>query len=454
MKTNTWLTIGGALLVALIIYAMFGGFSSGTAVETARAKTGPIREFIDEQGKTRLPQTYLITMPFTGRIEAISLVEGAKVEQGQIVAQIVQRDLQLDVEQAAAVVARLEASIKENADVAVEETAYQQALQFVKSTAATVQAAAERMVSGQAKLDYAARDLARIRQLATTKARTLDDLERAVLAQVQSDVDFKQDKLVYASMVAIGAATDLMPSMVRQYIGRKRLSGNVLEKQKAEAEAELQQILLDQQRGEMRSPVDGVVLDRPITNERYLSAGTTLLEIGRLEELEVEADVLSLDIAAAKIGDRVEISVPPAGREPAYGTVHRIYPTGFTKLSSLGVEQQRVKVIIRFDEGELQRLLSEGGLGVGYRVRVKILTAASPKALLVPRSALFRGADNEWRLFVVRAGRAVLQKVEVGLMNDVQVEITEGVKEGEPVVLAPESSLADRAKVFIGKEEK
>lgn len=453
MKTNIWLTIGGVLLVALIIYAMFGGFSSGMAVETARAKTGRIREFIDEQGKTRLPQTYLITMPFTGRIKAISMVEGAKVEQGQVVAQIVPRDLQLAVDQAEAAVARLDASIKENADAAVEETAYQQALQFVKSTAATVQAAAERMISGKAKLDYASRDLSRIRRLATTKARTLDDLERAVLAQVQSDVDFKQDKLVHASMIAIGAATDLMPSMVLQYIERKRLSGNVLEKQKTEAEAELKQILLDRQRGEMRSPVDGVVLDRPITNERYLSAGTTLLEIGRLEELEVVADVLSLDVAAAKIDDRVEISVPPAGRTPAYGTVQRIYPAGFTKLSSLGVEQQRVKVIIRFDEGELQRLLTEGGLGVGYRVRVKILTAASPKALLVPRSALFRGADNRWRLFVVRGGRAVLQKVDVGLMNDVQVEITKGVKKGESVILAPESSLADGAKVFIGKEE-
>ena len=452
MKTNLWLTIGGVFIAAVIIYALWGGFSSGTAVETARAKIGPIREFVDEQAKTRLPQTYLITMPITGRIEAISLVEGMKVKKGQVVAQIVPRDLQLAVEQAAAVVQRLEASIKENADVAVEETAYQQALQFVKSTAATVQAAAERMISGKAKLGYATRDLARVRQLATTGARTQDDLERTVLNQVQSDVDFNQDQLVHAAMVAIGAATDLMPSMVRQYIGRKKLSGAVLEKQKAEAEAQLQQVLIDQRRGEMLSPVAGVVLDRPISNERYLSAGTTLLEIGRLEELEIEADVLSLDVVATKVGDRVEIG-PAIGRTKAHGTVHRIYPAGFTKLSSLGVEQQRVKVIIRFDKGEIQRLLTERGLGVGYRVRVKILTADRTKALLVPRSALFRAADNTWRLFVVRNGRAVLQLVEVGLMNDEQVEITKGIAEGEPVVLAPESNLTNDAKVYIGNGE-
>ncbi|NLF07022.1 MAG: efflux RND transporter periplasmic adaptor subunit [Pirellulaceae bacterium] len=432
---------------------MFGGFSPGKAVEAARAKVGPIREFIDEQGITRLPQTYLITMPITGRIEAISLVEGSRVERGQAVARLVPRDLQLAVDQASAAVARLEASIRENADVAVEETAYQQALQFVKSTAATVQAAAERMISGKAKLDFATRDLGRVRQLAATGARTQDELERTILAQVQSDVDFKQDQLVHAAMVAVGAATDLMPSMVRQYIERKRLSGQVLEKQKAEAEAELQQKLLDQQRGELLSPVDGLVLDRPITNERYLSAGTTLLEIGRLEELEVEADVLSLDVAAAKVGDPVEIYGPTVGREPARGAVHRIHPAGFTKLSSLGVEQQRVKVIVRFDRDELHRLLSERGLGVGYRVRVRILTADSPHALLVPRSALFRAADNSWRVFVVRNGRAKLQKIEVGMLNDEQAEIVEGLREGEPVVLAPESSLTDGAKVYIGAEE-
>ncbi|MBN1396258.1 MAG: HlyD family efflux transporter periplasmic adaptor subunit [Pirellulales bacterium] len=453
MKINRWLIIAAVLIAAVIVYALRGGFSAGTAVEAARAKVGPIVKFVDEQAKTRLPQTYLITMPITGRIEPIALVEGMTVKKGQVVARIVPRDLQLAVDQAAAVVGRLEASIAENADVAVERTAYQQTLQFVKSTAATVKAAAERMVAGAAKLKYAANDLARVKQLAATGARTQDELERAELSQVQSDVDYKQDQLVHAAMVAVAAATDLTPSMVLQYIDHKKLSGAVLEKQKAEAEAKLRQVLLDQERGEMRSPVDGVVLDRPITNERYLSAGTILLEIGRLEELEIEADVLSLDVVAAKVGNRVEIYGPAVGR--AWGKVHRIYPAGFTKLSSLGVEQQRVKVIVRFDDGELERLLAERGLGIGYRVRVKILTDDQPKALLVPRSALFRTADNSWRLFVIRGGRAVLQKVEVGLMNDEQVEIAEGLAEGEgeQVVLAPESSLKDGDKVFVGENK-
>lgn len=449
MKTKTWLIIGGVLLGLVFAYALFGGFSQGVAIEAAAARMGSIREFIDEQAKTRLPRTYLITMPITGRIETIPLVEGTPVKKGQVVAQIVPRDLELAVQQAAAVVEQLDASIKENADVDVEETAFQQALQFVKSTFAAVQAAAERVTAGRAKLNYANRDLGRVRQLATTGARTQHDLEEATLAQVKSDVDYKQDQLVHASMVAVGAATDLMPTMVKQYIARKGLTGAVLEKQKAEAEARWQEMLQEQQRGTMRSPVDGVVIDRPISNERYLAAGTTLLEIGRLEDLEIEADILSLDVVAAKVGDRVEIYGPAIGLPPAVGVVARIYPAGFTKLSSLGVEQQRVKVIVRIAEKELKQLLTERRLGVGYRVRVRIFTADRSQALLVPRSALFRAADNRWQVFAIRDGVAQLQTVEVGLMNDEQVEITKGLAKGESVILAPESSLTDGVRVKI-----
>jgi HlyD family secretion protein len=449
MKSKLWVALGGVAIGLVILWVLWGGFSRGVAVEATKSRRGAIREFVDEQAKTRLPQTYLITMPITGRIEAIGLVEGTRVEKDRVLARLVPRDLELAVRQATAAVHRLDASIKENADVNVEETAYKQALQFVKSTMATVQAAAERMTAGKAKLEFANRDLSRVRRLAVSNTRTQEDLDRATLAQVQSEVDYKQDQLVHAAMVAVGAATDLMPLMVRQYITRKGLTGAVLEKQKAEAEAQLQKVLQEQDRGTMRSPVDGVVLDRFISNERYLAAGTTLLEIGHLEDLEVESDVLSLDVVAAKVGDKVEIYGPAIGLPSAKGVVARIYPAGFTKISSLGVEQQRVKVIVHFADGELKRLLAEHHLGVGYRVRVRIFTADKSQAILIPRSALFRAADNSWQVFAVRGGVARLQTVEVGLMNDEQVEITKGISEGEPVVLAPESTLTDGNRVEI-----
>jgi HlyD family secretion protein len=447
MSTRLWL-IAAALLVGVVLLALLsGGCSPAVTVETAPATVGPIREFIDEQAKTRLPTTHLITMPAAGRIEAIALTEGATVRRGDVVAQLVPRDVELAVNQARAAVDRLAASIRENDDVNVERTGYRQAEQFVTSMARTVEAAFERVKAGLARLDYTESNLARIATLAAGGAQSQDDLERARLQRLESGFDLQQDRLVHAAMTAMQAATDMMPTMIQQYIDRKRITGEALREQKAEADARLEQALQDQQRAQMRSPVDGVVLQRHVSNERFLPAGERLLEIGSLDEMEIEAEVLTLDVVAAKVGDRVEIYGAAIGPTPAHGTVARIYPAGFTKVSSLGVEQQRVLVIVRFDEGELRRLLTERRLGVGYHVRVRIVTAAKDGALVVPRAALFRSNQSGWQLYVVRGGRAVLQPVEVGLMNDEQAEILSGLEADEPVVIAPESTLADGVRV-------
>ena len=447
MKRRSLFLLLVAVLAALLIYATAGGFSRGVPVAAA-AKMDSIREFIDEQAKTRLPETYLITMPFAGRIEPIDAVEGSPVKKDQVVARIVAKDLDLAVDQATAAVERADASVSENAYLEVEKTAYKQAEQFVKSTTAAVQASIERMKAGKAKVEYAEHDLGRTQQLMASHAQSQDDLERRLLQKVQSDADYRQDELVHAAMEAMAAATNLTPTMVQQYIAHKRLTADVLAKERAEADARLSQVKQDRQRGTMHSPVDGVVLARYVSNEGFLPAGTQLLEIGRLEAMEVEAEVLTLDVVSAKIGDAVEIYGPAIGPAAVHGEVARIYPAGFTKISSLGVEQQRVRVIVQFhDREDLKRLLRERGLGVGYRVRVRIHTAERSQALVVPRSALFRAADNSWQLFVVRGGRARLQNVAVGLMNDEQAEIRSGVAEGELVVLAPESSLSDGTKV-------
>ena len=127
----------------------------------------------------------------------------------------------------------------------------------------------------------------------------------------------------------------------------------------------------------------------------------------------------------------------------ARGNVKRIYPAGFTKVSSLGVEQQRVKVVVAIGAEDLERLRTQQRLGVGYRVRVKIYTAEKPEARIIPRSALFRSVAGHWQVYAVRAGKAVLQQVEVGLMNDEQVEVLKGLSPEDRVILAPETTLSD-----------
>jgi len=321
MKIKTWLIICGVVVGVLVTWAVAGSLSSGIPVEVAPVHTGPIHQFVDERGKTRLPETYRITMPYHGRIEPIRLSEDTPVKKGDVVARIVPLDLDLSVKEAAAVVDRLDAQILENADKKLEITALMQAEKFVESMQATVEAAAARQESGKARFDYAEKNLGRIQRLFQKGAQTQDDLDRAALEKVETAVGYRQDLLVYASMQSLQAATDLLPTMVQQYISNKSLAEAVLEKHKAEATAQLRQVEQQQQRGTMRSPVDGVVLSRYSSNERYLAAGTELLEIGRLEDLEIEADILSLDVVGTKENDDVEIYGPAIGRPHAHGTV-------------------------------------------------------------------------------------------------------------------------------------
>lgn len=446
MSRKLWITLG-IVLVAVVAIASVAHMSSGEPVRTAVVTVEPISETVDEQGVTRLPLTYLVTMPQTGRIEAITLREDMPVRAGEVVARIVPKDLQLDIDLARASVERLDASIRENNDTTVEETALKQAEQFANSMQSSVLAAEARVDAGKAKLDYAQKNLARVESLRETMAQTQAELDSAILLNAESDVEYRQDKLVHSAMEAIRLATDLMPTMVRQYIERKQLTEDVLLKQKAEAAVQLQRVELDQQRGTMVSPIDGVVLKRYVENERYLTAGTSLLELGRLEELEVEADLLSLDVVDVKEGDRVEIYGPAVGETPARGQVERIYPAGFTKISSLGVEQQRVKIIIRIDDEDRRRLIEERHVGVGYRVRARIFTQSKDAATTIPRAALFRGDDGQWQVFAVEGRQAIIRDVEVGLMNDQRAEIVSGLDASARVIVAPENTLTDGARV-------
>jgi len=445
-KNRIWLVAGGLLLGVALVWAFAGGFSAGVPVDVAEATKGPIEEFVDERGITRLPKTYLITMPYNGRVTSITLTEGDAVEKEnpeKPVALIVPEDLKLTVDEARAVVDRLDAAMKENLSSELEKLAMEQAVEFVKSMEKTVEAARARLTSGKKKLDYAKSNLVRVMGLHRTDSVSDDELERAELEKVVSEVDYTQDQLVLAMAESLDAATKVMPRMVDQFVKDKTLGDAVLRKQRAEALARLEQAELNRTRGTILSPIDGVVLERFVSDERSLAADTPLLELGRLEELEIEADVLSLDVVRVEEDDTVEIYGPAIGPKPVRGTVAKIYPAGFTKISSLGVEQQRVKVIIHFNQEDLRRLRTERHLEVGYRVRVRIITDRKTDALVIPRSALFRGDGGTWQVYAVRNGRAQIETVRVGMINDERAEVIAGLEPGDRVVRAPDSNLAD-----------
>ncbi len=447
MSRVKWIIFSLALIAGVAAsMAMFG--AGRTPVDVGLAEIGPISTYVEEQAKTRLPDVYKITMPLEGRVLPITLIAGDPVQNGQIVARLEAADLETAAAEGKARVARLEKQIIQNNDTRLEDNALRQFDQFLESMNHTVRAAAEQTTASKAKMEYSESEFEQQKRLKEKNATTEHELDTAELQQKQSQVDYAKDMLTKSSLESIRSAMVIGRETIEKYIEKKSLERAVLEQQLAEARLELEQFERDRARSKIQSPVDGTVLKRHVSNERVLPAGELLLEIGRLEQLEVEAEILSEDAVVMREGYGVEILGPGIGSKPVKGRIKRIEPQGFTKVSSLGVEQQRVRVIIGFLPGELQALKDRGRvLGADYRVRVRIFTGQRSNTLSIPRSALFRGSEGNWQVFVVKDGRAKRVNVEVGLLNDFRAEILAGARAGEEVIIAPEANLEDGEKV-------
>ncbi|MGB9687843.1 efflux RND transporter periplasmic adaptor subunit [Thermogutta sp.] len=421
-----------------VLYVIFQSSSKEDQTEVVLCQRGTIKEFISERGMTRLPETVLISMPFNGRIEAIPWREGTEVKKGQVLARIVPADVENMLAEARAVVARVEAAIRTNRDNRVEETALQQAQQYVESMKSTVEAAAARANASEARYNYAETRLKRVTALVGSGAASQDDVDRAQLASIEASLAYRQDRLVYAALSSLQAATNLLPTLIQRYIEHKSLVEGELAQQLAEAQARLKMAEENARRAVMTSPYDGVVLHRFVSHEQFLTAGTPLLEIGRWEDLEVEADILTEQAVRIRPGMPVDIFLGSQEDVPVcQGRVSSIYPAAFTKLSSLGVEEQRVKVIVALIPETIVKLRERYHVGVGYRVRVHIITQERANVLIVPRIAVVQIDQQHWAVWTRRGGVIRRRAVQVGVMNDREAEIREGLNEGDEVVLTP-----------------
>lgn len=450
-RYGTWvvvLVVAGAAAVGFVSLS-----GSPLEVDSAVARYAPLRKFVEERGKTRLPNVYRITMPQTGRILPITLEEGDRVSKGDVVARMDPKDLDLAVREAEARIRRLEAEIVENDDDRLERSSLKQTEHILDSVAQMVEAAQEQTKSSKARNDFFESESERIRRLRERNAASETDLNRAEMDRVESWVNHQKDMLTLRANQAAQSAAKILPILIGQYIEKKELRRDVLEGQLAEAKVQLERETLDKQRGELVSPVSGVILNRNVSNQRVLSAGELLLEIGRLEDLQIEADLLSEDVVNVHVGDRADVVGAVIGDQPVQATVVRIYPRGFTKVSSLGVEQQRVTVVLSVSREDLNRLADEGRqLGSDFRIRLRIYTESKDRALIIPSTALVRDARGQWQVFYIREGSAVLTTVKTGLSNDRDVEILDGLQEGDRVILAPESSLADGQRVVAQQD--
>jgi len=398
-----------SLLLLLLLLALAGMVwlaPRGVPVEARQPERKAIREYIEEEGKTRLPDVVRITMPLQGRILPIELNEGDRVTSGQVVAKLDPRDLDTELLERANTVRRYDKNLQQ-IDLAIE-----QAAQTIKAS--------------KAKYDFAVRLFNRTKSLSTTRSTTQTELERDELQATQASLDLRKEELNKSIYEILRGVFELMRD------------SDAARRDQAER---------DRARAEITCPIDGMVLSTPEHNERVMLAGELLMEVGDLRQLQVEADILTQDVTAIRVGAPVEIA-GVVDDEPVRGSVSRIYPQGFTKISSLGVEQQRVKVIIDFEPG-VRESLEQRGLrpGVDFRVRVEIETARKDGVLTIPRAAVFRSAAGTWQAFRIQDGRATLAELQVGLRNDFDVEILGGLQETDRVIVAPDSTLTEGASV-------
>jgi HlyD family secretion protein len=383
------LLIGVLIVAAIVTLAIW---PEAVTVDVATATMGPMQVSIDEDGETRVRQRFVISAPVAGRVDRIELEPGDPVTREKtVVARMAPVSSSL-----------LDPRTRAELNAAVEA-----------ARAAVGQAQAERE-RATAALERVRSSEARQRALFEGGAIPRDTLEAA-----QTEVQTAEEAARAAGFAVQGAEYQLQQARARLQTPQR--SGAAIE---------------------IRSPIDGVVLKRFRESSAVVAPGEPLLEIGDARQIEIVADLLSTD--AVRVAPGAEVLIEQwGGGHTLRGRVRRVEPSGFMKVSALGVEEQRVNVIIDFADPSAGR-----ALGDGYRVEVRIITWQEANALTVPAGCLFRQHDG-WAVFVVEDGIARLQPVQLGQRNQNVGQILSGISAGQTLVLHPPDTLTDGMRVTM-----
>lgn len=395
--------MGAAAAVSLFLVYAF--WPRPIIVQVGEAALGPMVVTINEEARTRVRDAYVVSAPITGRMMRVDVEPGDAVVGGvTVVARLLPANPEL-----------LDARAADQARAGIE--AAQAALEFAVSD----------VKRAQAEADYAGLEMERIRKLYKESFASQDALDRADRAS----------RSARATLETANAAVSMRRAELENARAMFRF---VPEGQRPDDHSDP----LAKDSVELKAPISGRVLRTMQKSEALVTAGSSILEIGdTANDLEIVAELLSTDAVDVAKGDRVLIE-KWGGDHSLSGEVERVEPWGFTKFSALGVEEQRVNVIIRFTDPPAVR----EALGHGFRVEARIVTWEDGNALSIPSSALFRDGDA-WAVFVVEGGRTQARAVEVGHNNGVQAEIHGGLEAGEEVVLYPGAELVDGTRVAI-----
>jgi len=385
MQKRILLLALGAAIVTLLVVALL---PSPLTVEAVRASRGPLRVTIDEEGETRAHDRFMVAAPVAGRLERVEFEDGDAVTRGQVVAVI--HPLPLDVRSKAEAIAR-----GDSAEAGKREAAAQ-------------------VQHAQADQDQARRERERAGKLVKEGLVSVESFERAKTAETTAAHEleaarFRNEAAAYEVEVARAA-------LIAAGLG-------------AEEPARLVQL---------RSPVRGSVLKVLEKSERVVPAGTPILSVGDAAKLEIVVDVLSTD--AVKLSPGMPVLLENwGGEQPLRACVRLVEPSGFTKISALGIEEQRVNVIADFVD-------PPGRLGDGYRVEARVVIWEAESVLKIPSGALFR-RGQDWNVFALEDGRAQARQVEIGHRNALEAEVLHGIEEGNGVIVHPSNEIASGMRV-------
>lgn len=432
---GTIVSLVGCFVVPLVIL----GGCGGSPVKVVKPARGEIRESFTEPAKTRLDKKYPITLPVAGRIHRIDLKPNAPVKKGMTLVTYDVLPFVEAVKGAKSRVAELEASIVVKEDNRLEEIALVEAKTSIDAANETLKASKEQVAAEKARWNRADKQLKRMRALLAGQAIAQSKMDDVNLAAETALIDWRQQQFYLAAMKTLVLTVNLWPVYVKRYLGLKKLKREVLVHQLSQAKTDLAVANHNFKLTHVQSPIDGIVLKKYDEGDATLPAGKLLLLLGNLDELEVVAQVLTQDAMRISPGSQVLLH-PSLRGKPISGKVKRIDRAGFTKLSSLGVEQQRVNVIVSFNG-------KESGLGVGYRVQARFFVGSKSNALLVSRFSVMQSPDGSYYVFKVQDDRLKKQIVKLGLRSDLLLEVIKGLTEKDTIVARPDTTMQDGMKV-------
>jgi HlyD family secretion protein len=401
LKSRATAIAAGGLIIALFLTYAF--WPRPLSVDIGPVMRGPLMLTIDEEAKTRVREAYMVSAPVTGRLLRIDVEPGDMVSGNK------------------SIIARILPTIPTMLDVRTQEQA-KASIEAAKAALAFARAQAKQ---ASADADYAQLEVTRTQKLREQGAVSQAALDRATRAWRAASAAMETGK---AAVAMRKADLERAQSLLMKVSDAENITFTVDQFPKDSIP--------------IYTPISGRILRVLQESETVIAAGAPILEVGDpASDLEIVAELLSTDAVKVSPGDSVIIE-KWGGDVPLHGVVERVEPWGFTKFSALGVEEQRVNVVINITDKPEMR----SRLGHGFRVEVKIITWQDDNALKLSSSAVFRSGED-WAVFKVRNGRAQLTKIELGRNNGVEVEIIEGLRDGDTIVLYPGNRIFDGARV-------